>query len=156
MIFVFDFRAPRLGVRIAWGPEMQCREQRPELRELLQGRPFHPRAFLLNEDTFDHDKGQKSAISGNCLHYVFGRCTEQALDGRNRAIVIAESLARVIAAIRIASVRWRSYLPRNTEMGPHRPCVRCAAIRIARLAFIRLTSVPRGTAEWLARVDRVR
>ena len=33
------------------------------------------------------------------------------LDGQNRAIVIAESLARVIAAIRIASVRWRSYLP---------------------------------------------
>ena len=29
------------------------------------------------------------------------------LDGRNRAIVIAESLARVIAAIRVASVRWR-------------------------------------------------
>ena len=35
------------------------------------------------------------------------------LDGQNRAIVIAESLARVIAAIRIASVRWRSYLPRK-------------------------------------------
>ena len=33
------------------------------------------------------------------------------LDERNRTIVIAESLARVIAAIRIASVRWRSYLP---------------------------------------------
>ena len=33
------------------------------------------------------------------------------LDGRNRAIVVAESLARVIVAIRIASVRWRSYLP---------------------------------------------
>ena len=35
------------------------------------------------------------------------------LDGRTFAIVIAESLARVIAAIRIASVRWRSYLPRK-------------------------------------------
>ena len=35
------------------------------------------------------------------------------LDGRNRAIVIAESLATVIAAIRIASVRWSSYLPRK-------------------------------------------
>ena len=35
------------------------------------------------------------------------------LDGRNRAIVIAESLARVIAAIRIASIRWQSYLPRK-------------------------------------------
>ena len=56
------------------------------------------------------------------------------IDGRNRAITIAESLARVIAAIRIASVRWRSYLPQKTESSPHRPCVRCAAIRIARLA----------------------
>ena len=33
------------------------------------------------------------------------------LDGQNRAIVIAESLARVIVAIQIASVRWSSYLP---------------------------------------------
>ena len=32
------------------------------------------------------------------------------LDGRNRAIVIAKSLERVIAAIRITSIRWRSYL----------------------------------------------
>ena len=79
----------------------------------------------------------------------------QNLDGRNRAIVIAESLARVIAAIRIASIRWQSYLPRNTEISPHRPCVRNAAIRIARLAFVRLTFVPHGTAEWRARVDRV-
>ena len=39
----------------------------------------------------------------------------QALDGRNRAIVIAESLARVIAAIRITSVHWRSYLPLKTQ-----------------------------------------
>ena len=71
------------------------------------------------------------------------------LDGRNRAIVIAESLARAIAAIRMASVRW-------PEISPHRPCVRCAAIRIARLALNRLTFVPHGTAGWLAGVDRVR
>ena len=38
-----------------------------------------------------------------------------ALDGRNRARVIAESLARVIAAIRITSVHWRSYLPLETQ-----------------------------------------
>ena len=44
----------------------------------------------------------------------------------------------------------------STELSPHRPCVRWAAIRIARLAFIRLTFVPHGIAEWLARVDRVR
>ena len=35
------------------------------------------------------------------------------LDGQNRAIVIAESPARVIAAIRVASVRWRSYVPQK-------------------------------------------
>ena len=37
------------------------------------------------------------------------------LDGRNRAIVIAESLARVIAAIRITSACWRSYLALKTQ-----------------------------------------
>ena len=46
---------------------------------------------------------------------------------------------------------------KNTEISPHRPCVRCAAVRNARLAFIRLTFVSSGTAEWwLARVDHVR
>ena len=43
--------------------------------------------------------------------------------------------------------------PKNTEFGPRRPCVRCAASRIARLAFIGV--VPRAPAEWPARVDRV-
>ena len=67
------------------------------------------------------------------------RCI-QNLYGRNRAIVIAESLARVIAAMRITSVRRRSCLsPKHTETSPHRPCVRCPAIRIARLALIRVT-----------------
>ena len=32
-----------------------------------------------------------------------------------KAIVIAESLARVVAAIRITSVRWWSYLPLKTQ-----------------------------------------
>ena len=36
-----------------------------------------------------------------------------SLDGRNRTIVIAELLARVIAAIRITSVRWRPHLPQH-------------------------------------------
>ena len=35
--------------------------------------------------------------------------------------------------------------PRNTEIS-HRPCVRCAAIRIARLAFVRLTLVAQCSA----------
>ena len=37
------------------------------------------------------------------------------LDGRNRARVIAESLARVVTAIRINSARWRSNLPLKTQ-----------------------------------------
>ena len=36
--------------------------------------------------------------------------SDRNLDGRNCAIVIAELLARVIAAIRITSVRWRSFV----------------------------------------------
>ena len=39
---------------------------------------------------------------------IFFRGRNVILDGRNRARVIAESLARVIAAIRITSVCWRS------------------------------------------------
>ena len=80
----------------------------------------------------------------------------RSLDGRNHVIVIAESLARVIVTIRITSVHWRSYLPPNTEISPHRPCFLSAAVRIARLAFIRVTFVPCGIAELLARVDCVR
>ena len=38
-----------------------------------------------------------------------------SLDVQNLAIVIAESLARVIAAIRITSVRWRSFRPLKTQ-----------------------------------------
>ena len=44
----------------------------------------------------------------------------------------------------------------NKELSPRRPCVRCAAIRIARLAFVGVVFVQRGPAEWSARVDRVR
>ena len=44
---------------------------------------------------------------------LFRVASDLPLDGRNCSIVIAELLARVIAAIRIASVRWRLYLPRK-------------------------------------------
>ena len=40
---------------------------------------------------------------------------DKCLDGRNRAIVTAESLARVISAIRVASVRWRSHISPKTQ-----------------------------------------
>ena len=54
---------------------------------------------------------------------------------RKDRVVLTESLARVIAAIRITSVCWQSCLcpTSNTKTGPYRPCVRCAAIQIARL-----------------------
>ena len=98
--------------------------------------------------------GGKQCLGRPFVLPSISQCFCRSLDGRNRAIVIAESLARFIAAIRIASVRWRSL--ENTEISRHRPCARCAAIRIARLAFTRLTFVLHGTAEWLARVDRAR
>ena len=69
------------------------------------------------------------------LHYIKKHSRRAILGGlrwANRAIVIAESLERVIAAIRITSVRGGHISPQNTEISPHRPCVRCAAMRIAR------------------------
>ena len=82
-----------------------------------------------------------------------------ALDGRNREIVFAESLARVIAAIRITSVHWRSYLPprdRNQSSVLIDPALVALAIRVARLAFIHVTFIPRRIGEWAARVGCVR
>ena len=73
------------------------------------------------------------------------------LDGRNRAIVIAESLARVIAAIRFASVRWRSYHPPNAQ----RLVLRDPVFVVLRFELRDWRSFPRGTSEWPARVDSV-
>ena len=86
------------------------------------------------------------------------------LDWRNRVIVIAES-RNSYRRIANKSYRWRveslafvggHISPQITKTSPHRPYVHCAAIRIARLASIRLTFIPRGTAERPARVDCVR
>ena len=44
--------------------------------------------------------------------------------------------------------------PESAGFGPRRHCIRCTAIRIARLVLSGV--VPRGTAEWSARVDHVR
>ena len=46
--------------------------------------------------------------------------------------------------------------PHNTEMGAHRLCVRCAAILNRAIGIHSCNIRPHGTAEWLARVDRVR
>ena len=47
--------------------------------------------------------------------------------------------------------------PKHRErFGPQRPCVRCVAIRNARLAFARVRFVPRGIEEWSTRVYCVR
>ena len=90
-------------------------------------------------------------------HVHFSLFWITSLDGRNRTRVIAESLARVVAAIRITSVRWQSYITIKTQNSVLiDPAFRCTAIRIARLAFVGVVFVPRGSAEWPARVDRVR
>ena len=69
---------------------------------------------------------------------------------------MAESLARVFAAIRITSVRWRSYLPLKTQnlvlVDPAFVALRFES----QLAFVGVVFVPCGFAEWPARVDRVR
>ena len=110
---------------------------------------------LTQEDFLAPTPSLRQPLIFPCKH--FKKCANLGvtLDGRNRAIVIAESLARVIAAIRPTSVRSNLaviFHLKNTELGPRRPCVRCAAIRIVRLAFVGVVFVPRGTAEWLARV----
>ena len=69
----------------------------------------------------------------------------------NSAIVIELSLVNVVAVIRINGVRQKTYQvtsPNKIGIGLHRPCIRCTACRIARLAFTGVTfSVPRGLAE---------
>ena len=78
------------------------------------------------------------------------------LGGRNRAIVITESLARVIAAIRITGVRWRSYLPLKAQkyvlVDPAFVALRFEWRIGVHWCSIRSTWI----AEWPARVDRVR
>ena len=74
------------------------------------------------------------------------------LDVQNRVIVIAESPARAIAANRVTSVRWRSYLP------PKQRKQSSWTLRSVLLRFdsrdwrsFRVTFVPCGTAEcWRA------
>ena len=70
---------------------------------------------------YSHQCEYRKIFLGNylCIGFVPGgisppvsrTVSNSTINGRNRAIVIAESLVRVIAAIRITSVRWRSYLP---------------------------------------------
>ena len=69
------------------------------------------------------------------------------IDGRDRVIVITESLARVISP-RVESLAFvGSHISHlNTEFGPRRSCVRFAAIRIAQLALVGVVFLPRGTA----------
>ena len=74
------------------------------------------------------------------------------LDGRNRAIVIAEPHPPPPPPKRKPSPPP----PPNAKVSPHRPCLRCTAVGIARLAFIRVTFVPHGIAESPARGDHVR
>ena len=85
--------------------------------------------------------------------------SETDLDGRNRASVIAESLARVIAAIRITSIRWRSYLTLITQslvlVGPAFVALRFES-RDWPFLGCSTVFVPLGPAAWPARADRVR
>ena len=112
---------------------------------------------MTNRPSFTPPTGLGVKMMRPLVGYFFQCLEGGSLDGRNRAIVIAESLARVIAAIRFTIAFVVCHLSlQNTEISPHRPFVCCAAIGVTRLACIRVTSVPQATAEWLERVDRVR
>ena len=53
----------------------------------------------------------QDTVFGIDFHNNFGWRYSEPWKKRNPGIVIAELLARVIAAIRITSIRWRSHLP---------------------------------------------
>ena len=84
-----------------------------------------PSFFNKENHSWEHSLGHSQLLAGHSRKHSLGTFWESprrtpkalagALDGRNRARVIAESLARVIAAIRITSVRWQSYLPLQTQ-----------------------------------------
>ena len=99
----------------------------------------------------------EKATTRNALSTLFsGRLessSHQRSSGRNCAIVIAESLARVIAAIRITNVCWGSYLSPKHRFALIDPAftVRCLVIRIA-VVCVRATFIPRGIVEWPERV----
>ena len=66
---------------------------------------------------------------------------------------IAESLARVMAVIRITSVRWRSYgRPKHRDWSSETLRSLCCDLDRA-IGARSCTFVPRGAAEWLTRVD---
>ena len=72
----------------------------PYLHVSLAGEEQNPKSICVEHGTVvKNDEGQSVL----------------RLDGRHGARVIAEPLARVIAAIRITSVGWRSYLPPKTQ-----------------------------------------
>ena len=87
----------------------------------MQGQPagtefwyqLHTHAPLDVNPNLGPDSGSVFQESLNMLVKIIGIAL--FLDGQNHAMVIAESLARVIAAIRITSVRCRSYLLSKTQ-----------------------------------------
>ena len=78
--------------------------------------------------------GKRLEVPNTLLPDIRGLLKEKSIykllyfDGRDRAIVIAESLARVIAAIRIVAFVGGHISSQNTVIGPHRPpCSLCCA-----------------------------
>ena len=79
-------------------------------------------------------------------HAIFGGGPGIGMLGWAKSRDSYRRMASESAAIESLAFVGGHISPRYTEMSPHRPCVCCAAIRIARLAFTRLTFVPCGTA----------
>ena len=79
------------------------------------------------------------------------------LDGAKSRKSYRRIARRVIAAIRITSVRWRSFLPLKTQnLVLVDPAFVALRFELRDLVFIGVVFVPRGPAKWPARVDSVR
>ena len=112
----------------------------------LQGKVGGPRALpqaLLTFPLFQAYFDQTTHNTGEMLKSV------SFLGGYIFNISFFTKQKRVHMAMRQAM--WLIYIyiyiypyPPKTEIDPRRPCVHCAAIRIARLAFVGVTFVPRG------------
>ena len=141
-------------VPVLWGESLTAVVALPSLHRIHHYLPCQTLVQKKAKESRDSTQTCDSLCSSSGLGA--GLCVCVCLRCAHRTIGIAESLARVIAAIRITSVRWRSSLaPKRRKINTHRPCVLCAALRIARLAFVRVPFRPCGTAGWAARVGRV-
>ena len=117
-----------------------CRRRKMQPKKATHTKKFMRKSFFrtISAGFLTHVTGKQAAVRAkfakeiNCVTVVFFWCCRiggaggWALDGRNRAIVIAESLARVVAAIQsLAIVGSHISHQRHTELSPRKRSLRC-------------------------------